>query len=182
VQNGVVPLGFESDRYLNELRTILPSLKHVPEKVRRQELGMALVAMIKVGVETRQHVIQAVREFPRDSVEQRYGVMNASYALLSILCEENLQPFFKHPDLVPLRESLGAINFGQALCQTVETLPTLRFEGRKDLTVSEQKRFTDTIHRAVGLGFLSQGAADQMFAALERGADLEYRMNKSVIG
>ncbi len=181
VASGTVPLGFESDRFLSELRVILPYIRDISDPARQQELGNAFVAALKGSIETRLALVKVVEGAQVDSRQKALGLFNAYYTLTDFLCDPNLQMFSRHPALAPLFAALQGTNPASKLISTVEELPYLRFEGRKDLARDELKLFARTLSRAKDCGYTTQGAIDATYSALDRLNDPVFQMHKGAL-
>ncbi len=181
VASGSAPLGFESDRFLTELRVILPYIKDISERARQQELGAAFVAALKGSIETRLALVKVLPGTSIESGEQALGLFNAYYVLTNILCDPHLQMFAGHPAIAPLFADLKEANPATKLISTVGLIPHLRFEGRKDLARDEISLFAQTLTRARDLGYLKQYEIDATYAALERMRDPVLQMHRGAL-
>jgi len=181
IASGAVPLGFESDRFLTELRVILPSIRNISEPARQQELGNAFVAALQGSIETRFSVLKVLHGAPIDAQQKALGLFNAYYALTEILCDPNLQMFTRHPSISPLFETMKKINPAARLLLTIEVLPHLRFEGRKELARDELKLFARTLSRARDAGYINQEAIDAAYATLEQKKDPAFQTHKGAL-
>jgi len=181
IKAGAIPFGFESDRFLTDLRVILPHIRFITDAPRRQELGNALVSVMKASIETRLMAIKAFQEPGGDVAAKQLGLLNAHYSLLSLLCDANLKMFYQHPSLAALHAQLLSLNSADKLLSVVHSVPKIRFEGRKDLTREEVRVFGETIRRAKEQGFVTQGAIDAAFGALERSADPDLQAHRAAL-
>jgi hypothetical protein len=181
IASGNVPFGFESDRFLTELRIILPFIRNISDSTRQQELGNAFVGALKGSIETRLDLLKALRGASIDSRQRDLGLFNAYYALTDILCDPNLQMFSKHPTIAPLFAAVKEMNPAAGVISTIGTIPALRFEGRKDLARDELKLFARTLSRAKDSGYIDQGAIDVAYASLEKISDPVFQMHKGAL-
>ncbi len=181
IASGAVPLGFESDRFLSELRVILPFIRNISEPARQQELGNAFVAALQASIETRFSVLKVLHVAPIDAQQKALGLFNAYYALTDMLCDPNLQMFTRHPSISPLFETMKKINPAARLLLTIEVIPLLRFEGRKDLARDEIKLFARTLTRARDSGYITQNAIEASFATLEKLNDPVFQMHRGAL-
>lgn len=181
ISKGVVPLGFESDRLLSDLRTILPSMKHVVDPERRQELGMALVTCLQSAIQTRQTMVDLLRSAPRKDATTTLGLFNAYYTLTSLVCDPNLQMFFKHPLLIDLHRAVFQHNPAQALVQLAVAIPAIRFEGRRALLRDEVSSFAEVLKRAQRQSLLSDADLTATFTALARSTDPDLSAHRSAL-
>ena len=181
IASGNVPFGFESDRFLSELRIILPFIRNISDSTRQQELGNAFVGALKGSIETRLDLLKALRGASIDPRQRALGLFNAYYALTDILCDPNLQMFSKHPTIAPLFAAVKEMNPAAGVISTIGTIPALRFEGRKDLARDELKLFARTLSRAKDSGYINQGAIDVAYASLEKISDPVFQMHKGAL-
>ena len=181
IASGAVPLGFESDRLLTELRVILPYIRNISDPVRQQELGNAFVAALKGSIEARFAVLKTLPAAPIDPPQKALGLFNAYYALTDMLCDPNLQMFTRHPSISPLFETMKKINPAARLLLTIEVIPHLRFEGRKELARDEIKLFAQTLSRARDAGYINQEAIDAAYATLEQKKDPAFQTHKGAL-
>jgi hypothetical protein len=181
VASGTVPLGFESDRFLSELRVILPTIRDISDPARQQELGNAFVAALKGSIETRLALVKVVEGGQVDPRQKALGLFNAYYTLTDLLCDPNLQMFSRHPALAPLFAALQATNPASKLLSSVTAVPHLRFEGRNDLARDELKVFARTLSRAKDSGHITQDAIDATYAALDTLDDPVFQMRKGAL-
>ena len=181
IASGNVPFGFESDRFLTELRIILPFIRNISDSTRQQELGNAFVGALRGSIETRLDLLKALRGASIDPRQRDLGLFNAYYALTDILCDPNLQMFSKHPTIAPLFAAVEEMNPAAGVISTIGTIPALRFEGRKDLARDELKLFARTLSRAKDSGYINQGAIDVAYASLEKISDPVFQMHKGAL-
>ena len=178
---GSPPLGFESDRFLTELRVILPHIRDISDPARQQELGNAFVAALKGSIETRFSLLKVLHGAPINAQQKALGLFNAYYALTDIQCDPNLQMFAKHPSLAPLFAGMKELNPAANVISTVGSIPHLRFEGRKDLARDEITLFARTLTRARDSGYITQNAIDLSFATLEKLPDPVFQMHRGAL-
>jgi hypothetical protein len=181
VKAGSIPFGFESDRFMTDLRVILPHVRFISDAGRRQELGMAIVSTVKASVETRVALAKVIEGSIDRSADKNLGLLNAYYGLLILMCDGNLQMFFKHPSLSSLYDDLRAFNPADRLIGVLPNVPKIRFEGRKDLSREDVRNLVDVIRRARDLGYVTQGAVDSAFEVLEKSSDSDLKAHRSVI-
>lgn len=181
ISKGVVPLGFESDRLLNDLRTILPSMKNVVDPERRQELGMALVACLQGAIHTRLALVDLLRSTQHKGPTIALGLFNAYYTLTSLACDPNLQMFFKHPTLTDLHRTVCKHNPAQSLVQLAVAIPAIRFEGRKALLRDEVRTFAEVLKRAQTQTLLSEADVTATFTSLARSTDPDLSAHRSAL-
>lgn len=181
VGSGNVPFGFESDRFLNELRIILPFIRNISDSTRQQELGSAFVGALKGGIETRLALLKELRGANIDPRQKALGLFNAYYALTDILCDPNLQMFAKHPSIAPLFAAMKEMNPAAGVISTVGTIPALRFEGRRDLARDELKLFSRTLNRARDSGYINQDTIEATYATLGKTSDPVFQMHKGAL-
>lgn len=181
VASGAPPLGFESDRFLAELRVILPHIRNISDPGRQQELGNAFVAVLKGNIETRFSLLKVLHGAPIDAHKKALGLFNAYYALTDVQCDPNLQMFAKHPSVAPLFATMKGMNPAARLLLTVGVIPHLRFEGRKDLARDELKLFARTLTRARDSGYITQNVIDATFATLEKLNDPVFQMHRGAL-
>ena len=136
---------------------------------------------MKASIETRLMAIKAFQEPGGDVAAKQLGLLNAHYSLLSLLCDANLKMFYQHPSLAALHAQLLSLNSADKLLSVVHSVPKIRFEGRKDLTREEVRVFGETIRRAKEQGFVTQGAIDAAFGALERSADPDLQAHRAAL-
>lgn len=179
--SGVVPLGFESDRFLTELRVILPHIRSISDPQRQQELGNAFVAALKGSIETRLALLKVLSGAAVDPGQKALGAFNAYYTLADLICDPNLQMFARHAAIAPLFVSIVQMNPVGRVISIVGALPHLRFEGRKDLAREELKLFAQTLSRGRVAGYVDQGAIEAAYATLEQKNDPAFQMHKRAL-
>ena len=178
---GTVPLGFESDRFLSELRAILPYIREISDSSRQQELGNAFVSALKGAIETRIALVRVLQGGTVEPGHKALGLFNAYYAMTDILCDPNLQLFGGLPTLAPLFKMMKEMNPAAKVISTLEAIPHLRFEGRKDLARDEIKWFARTLARAKEGRYINQAAIDAAYNTLERMSDPAIQMHKGAL-
>jgi hypothetical protein len=181
VLSGAVPLGFESDRYLNELRSILPFIRHISDPARKQELGNAFATAIQATVQARLSLVKVLNEVSMDPARSTPGLFNACYVLTNILCDQNLQMFSKHPLLVPLYEEMKRLNPAHTVLNTVVTLSKVRFEGRANLSRDEVRLLSQTLGRAREQGYISPASVESTISQLERTNEPDLKAFRSAL-
>jgi hypothetical protein len=181
VLSGAVPLGFESDRYLNELRSILPFIRHISDPARKQELGNAFATAIQATVQARLSLVKVLNEVSMDPALSTIGLFNACYVLTNILCDQNLQMFSKHPLLVPLYEEMKRLNPAHTVLNTVVTLSKVRFEGRANLSRDEVRLLSQTLGRAREQGYISPASVESTISQLERTNEPDLKAFRSAL-
>lgn len=181
VGSGSVPMGFESDRLLNDLRDVLPHVQYVSDDGRIEELGEALVASLKASIETRLSLITSLNESPKSSVVKNYGLLNAYYFLLDVVTDPNIRPYFQHPDLELLYDRMRLIHFEKNFFPLVVDVPELRFEGRKNLSKGELSKFARVARRASAQELVSQDSVNQVFLDLEGSKDMDMQAYSSAL-
>jgi G3E family GTPase len=181
IASGAIPLGFESDRYLAELRAILPFIKHISDTTRKEELGNAFVAALKGSIETRLSLIRVLHRASIEPQKRSLGLFNAHYVLTDILCDPNLQRLAGHPAIGPLFRAIKDLNPVTHLLSSVGTIPQIRFEGRRDLTRDEVTLFARMLTRAREQGYTTQVAIESAYARLERTNDPAFQMHRGAL-
>jgi hypothetical protein len=181
IASGNVPLGFESDRFLTELRIILPFIQYIQDSDRQEELGNAFVGALKGSIETRLALLKALHETSIEPRQKAIGLFNAYYALTDILCDPNLQMFAEDPTIAPLFAAMREMNPAAGVVSTVGTILALRFEGRNDLARDEVKLFARTLNRAKHFGYIDQDAIDATYSSLYKMSDPIFQTHKGAL-
>jgi Ni2+-binding GTPase involved in maturation of urease and hydrogenase len=181
IASGNVPFGFESDRFLTDLRIILPFIQYIPDSDRQEELGNAFVGALKGSIETRLALLKALHEPSIEPRQKAIGLFNAYYALTDILCDPNLQMFAEHQTTAMLFAAMKEMNPAAGVISTVGKIPALRFEGRKDLARDEVRLFAQTLNRAKDFGYIDQDAIDATYSSLYKMSDPIFQTHKGAL-
>jgi Ni2+-binding GTPase involved in maturation of urease and hydrogenase len=181
IASGSVPLGFESDRFLSELRVILPYIRNISDPQRQQELGNAFVAALKGSIEARFCMLRTLPGATIDPQQKALGLFNAYHALTDMLCDPNLRMFSEHPSIAPLFVTMKQINPAARLLLTVGVVPHLRFEGRKELARDEIKLFARTLSLARDAGYINQAQIEAAYSELATKNDPAFQMHRGAL-
>jgi hypothetical protein len=179
--SGVIPLGFESDRFLTELRVIRPYIRSISDPQRQQELGNAFVAALKGSIEARFSVLRTLPGATIDAQQKALGLFNAYYVLTDVLCDPNLRMFADHPSISPLFVTMKQFNPAARLLLTVGVIPHLRFEGRKELARDEIKLFARTLSLARDAGYINQVQIEAAYGVLATKNDPAFQTHKGAL-